>query len=68
MTIAFSVAAPVAWLVMNQWLTEFAYRITIAWWMIAGGGLVGMTVALISIGFQTAKAATANPVDALRRE
>jgi putative ABC transport system permease protein len=53
---------------MNQWLTEFAYRITIAWWMIVGGGVLAIMVAFITIGFQTAKAAMANPVNSLRSE
>jgi putative ABC transport system permease protein len=68
MIVAFSVAAPLGWLVMNQWLTGFAYRITIAWWMIVGSGVLVIVVAFITIGFQTTKAARANPVISLRSE
>ena len=68
MIVAFGFAAPLAWLIMNQWLTEFAYRISMAWWMLVGSGILTIMVAFITIGFQTTKAAMANPVNSLRSE
>ncbi|MBD2703514.1 ABC transporter permease [Spirosoma sp. BT702] len=66
--IAFLVAVPVAWFVMQRWLTGFAYRISInAWVFVAAGGLA-LLIALITIGYQTLKAANANPVKSLRSE
>ncbi|MGA0555199.1 ABC transporter permease [Larkinella sp. VNQ87] len=61
-------AVPVAWYAMNQWLQGFAYHITIQWWMFAGAGLLAMTVALLTISFQSIKAALMNPVKSLRSE
>jgi putative ABC transport system permease protein len=66
--IAFVVAAPVAWMIMNWWLQDFAYRISITWWMVAMAGLIAIGVALITISFQSIKAAMANPVESLRTE
>jgi putative ABC transport system permease protein len=66
--IAFVVAAPVAWMIMNWWLQDFAYRISITWWMVAMAGLIAIVVALITISFQSIKAAMANPVESLRTE
>ena len=66
--IAFVIAAPLAWLGMNQWLEVFAYRITIAWWMYAMAGAIVLLVAFITISFQTLRAAMANPVKSLRTE
>ena len=66
--IAFVIAAPVSWMVMNKWLQNFAYRISISWWMIAVAGISAIVIALFTIGFQSIKAATANPVKNLRTE
>ncbi len=66
--IAMLIALPVSWLVMNQWLQDFAYRITISWWMLALAGVVAVFIALITISFQAIKAAMANPVKSLRTE
>jgi len=68
LTIAFGIAAPLAWLLMNRWLTGFAYRITIAWWMIPGSGVLVVATAFVAVGFQTVKAATVNPINSLRSE
>ena len=66
--IAFIVAAPVAWFAMNKWLQNFAYRININVWtfLVAGGSV--LLIALITISFQSIKAARANPVKSLRTE
>jgi len=66
--IAFIIASPVAWLVMNKWLQNFAYRVTIDWWVFAVAGITAVLIALITISFQAIKAAIANPVNSLRTE
>jgi len=66
--IAFLIAAPVAWLLMNKWLQDFVYRTSITWWVFAAAGFAALLVTLIAVGFQTIKAAIANPVKSLRTE
>jgi putative ABC transport system permease protein len=66
--IAFVIASPIAWLFMNRWLEDFAYRITIRLWVFAVGIVLSLLVALFAISFQTIKAAIANPVKSLRTE
>ena len=66
--IAFLVAVPVAWYGMNQWLTNFAYRVEIQWWVFALAGLLVIGIAFLTVGFQSLKTALANPIDALRQE
>ena len=67
-TIAFTIATPIAWYYMHQWLQDYAYRINISWWLFAAGGLVAIVIALATISFQAIKAAIANPVKSLRTE
>ena len=62
------IGSPVAWWAMTKWLQDFAYRISINWWMIAVAGLTAIIIALITISFQSIKAALMNPVKALRSE
>lgn len=66
--LAFIITTPLAWLAMNKWMQGFADRTTISWWIFAlsGGGM--FLLALITSGFQTIKAAIANPVKSLRSE
>ena len=66
--LAFVIATPLAWLGMNKWLENFAYRTEISWWifLISGTGMI--VIALITLGFQTVRAALANPVESLRTE
>ena len=66
--IAFVIASPLAYWAMTKWLQDFAYRISIGWWMIGIAGLVAVVIALITISFQSIKAAMMNPVKALRSE
>jgi putative ABC transport system permease protein len=61
-------ATPVAWWAMNKWLQDFAYRITISWWMFAIAGAVAILIALFTVSFKAIKAAMANPVKSLRSE
>jgi putative ABC transport system permease protein len=66
--IAFVIAFPVAWWMMNKWLQSFAYRINISWWVFALAGSLTIAIALITVSFQAIKAAMANPVNNLRSE
>ena len=65
---AIVMAVPIAWYIMNTWLQNYAYRITIDWWVfaVAGFGVIG--ISLVTISFQSIKAAIANPVKSLRTE
>ncbi|HEY6978639.1 MAG TPA: FtsX-like permease family protein, partial [Chitinophagaceae bacterium] len=66
--IAFIIASPVAWYIMHTWLQDFAYRINISWWIFIAAGLLALIIALLTISFQSIKAAVANPVKSLRTE
>lgn len=66
--IAFVIAVPIAWWGAGKWLENFAYRTSISWWIFAGGGAVMFVIAAVILGIRTFKAATANPVMALRSE
>jgi ABC-type antimicrobial peptide transport system permease subunit len=66
--IAFAIATPIAWYYMNKWLENYAYRISINWWLFAAGGVASIMIALVTISFQAIKAAIANPVKSLRTE
>ncbi len=64
--IAIVIASPVAWYAMNRWLQDFAYKITIEWWVFAGAGLLAVGIALLTVSFQSIRAALMNPVKSLR--
>ncbi len=66
--IANLLAWPVAYLIMNQWLQDFAYRVGINWWVFALAGGLALIIALLTVSTQAIKAALANPVEALRYE
>jgi putative ABC transport system permease protein len=66
--IAFVVATPVAWYLMNKWLQDFAYPVSISWWVFAFAALLAITITLITISFRSLRAATNNPVISLRSE
>lgn len=66
--LAVVLATPIAWYAMHQWLQGFAYRITIAWWVFAGAGLLAVGITLLTVSFQSIKAALMDPVKALRSE
>ncbi len=66
--IAFIIAAPLAWMAMNKWLQDFAYRTQISWWIFAICGISMLLIAIIVLGIRTIKAAIANPVKSLRTE
>jgi putative ABC transport system permease protein len=62
------IASPVTVFVMGRWLEGFAYRVAISWWMFALAGAVAVVIALLTVGYQTIRAARVNPVDSLRSE
>ncbi|MDB5023974.1 MAG: macB 8 [Mucilaginibacter sp.] len=66
--IAALISFPITWFAMYKWLQDFAYRITIQWWVFVAAGLIALLVAGITISFQSIKAALANPVKSLRSE
>jgi putative ABC transport system permease protein len=66
--IAFLIAIPFCWWMMNIWLREFAYRIHIQWWIFGLAGALSIVIALLTISFRAMSAAIANPVKSLRTE
>ena len=62
------VAFPLAWLMMSRWLENYKYRIEISWWIFLAAGISALLIALVTISFQSIKAAIANPVKSLRTE
>jgi ABC-type antimicrobial peptide transport system permease subunit len=66
--IGFVLAAPVAYMLMERWLSEFPYRIEISWWMFASGGGIALVIALATVSFHSLRVGMANPVDSLRNE
>ena len=66
--IAFVIAVPLAWFAINKWLENFAYKTDISWWIFALAGVLALGIALLTVSFQSWKAATRNPVEALRYE
>jgi putative ABC transport system permease protein len=65
---AFLLACPVAWFVMNRWLEGFAYQTTVSWWIFILTGAIAIIISVVSVFTQSYKAATKNPVEALRYE
>ncbi len=66
--IAYVIASPIAWYAMNKWLENFAYKTTLSWWIFALAGLLALGIALLTVSWQSWRAATRNPVEALRYE
>jgi len=66
--IASLVAFPIAWWALNRWLQDFAYRISIEWWVFIAASLAALLIALVTVSIQAIKAAIANPVTSLRTE
>ncbi|HET7000641.1 MAG TPA: ABC transporter permease [Puia sp.] len=67
-SIAILVSTPIAWMMMNRWLQDFAYHISISGWIFIMAGLIVIFIAMISVSFQVIRAAIANPVNSLRSE
>jgi putative ABC transport system permease protein len=66
--IAFVIATPVAYYAMHKWLESFAYKTELSWWIFALAGLLALGIALLTVSWQSWRAATRNPVEALRYE
>jgi putative ABC transport system permease protein len=66
--IAFAIATPIAWYSMYKWLESFAYKTNLSWWIFVLAGLLALGIALLTVSWQSWKAATRNPVKALRYE
>jgi len=66
--ISFLIASPIAWLITNNWLQSFVYRVTVPWWLFAMSGGAIIFIAVSTISFQSIKAALVNPVKSLRSE
>jgi ABC-type antimicrobial peptide transport system permease subunit len=66
--IALVIASPIAWYFMNEWLQDFSYKVSISWWLFVVAGVAAVLIALVTVSFQSIKAAMTNPVKALRSE
>jgi putative ABC transport system permease protein len=66
--IAFIIVCPIAWYTMHKWLQNFAYKTPLSWWVFVAAGVISMVIALITISWQSWRAATRNPLEALRYE
>ncbi|MBN1927117.1 MAG: ABC transporter permease [Prolixibacteraceae bacterium] len=67
-TISFVIATPIAYYAINKWLENFAYKTTLNWWIFALAGVLALGIALLTVSWQSWKAAMRNPVEALRYE
>lgn len=66
--IAYIIAVPLSYFLMKKYLQGFAYRITISWWIFVIAGVMVLSIALLTVSWQSWRAATRNPVEALRYE
>jgi len=66
--ISVAVASPIAWWAMEKWLANYAYRTNIPWWLFVVVACISLGIALLTVGFQAFKAATENPVKAIKSE
>jgi putative ABC transport system permease protein len=66
--LAFVIAVPAAWYVLYRWLQQFAYRTALDWWIFALAGLTVLLISVLSVSLQSWRAATANPVEAIKIE
>ena len=66
--VAIVIASPLAWYLMDRWLQAFAYRVSMPWWVFVLAGLLAIVTALLTISFQSIRAALMNPVKSLRSE
>jgi putative ABC transport system permease protein len=66
--IALVIASPLAWYAMDKWLQNYSYRTGIEWWVFVLSGIIAIIIALITVSFQSIKAAMMNPVKSLRSE
>ncbi len=67
-SISVIIASPAAWWGMNQWLGDYAYHTDIPWWLFVAVGFIGLSIALITVGWQALRAAMADPVKSIKAE
>ena len=65
---AFVIASPIAWYIMHQWMQGFAYKTELSWWIFGLAGIIALGIALLTVSWQSWRASTRNPVEALRYE
>jgi putative ABC transport system permease protein len=68
LSLAYIVGVPIAYYVVHRWLQQFAYKTPIYWWVFALAGLLVLLITIITVSWQSYKAATANPVEAIQKE
>lgn len=66
--LAIIISVPAGWYIMNKWLENFSYRVSIDWWVLTIAALLALAVAIITVSYQSAKAASSNPVNSIRME
>ena len=66
--LAFVIAVPISWFAMNKWLEGFAYKTSMSWWVFALAGIIALAIALLTVSWQSFRAAMMNPVEVLRDE
>jgi putative ABC transport system permease protein len=66
--LAFIIVTPISWYFVNKWLQNFAYKTDLSWWVFALAGILALAVALLTVSWQSWRAATRNPVESLRYE
>jgi putative ABC transport system permease protein len=66
--VAFLIASPIAFYIMNNWLQNFVYKTQLSWWIFALAGIIAFGIALLTVNLQSWRAANRNPVDVLRYE
>ncbi|MBA4849337.1 ABC transporter permease [Emticicia sp. BO119] len=66
--IAIIIAAPLAWYVMSRWMENFSYKVGVEWWVFVLSGIMAIIIALLTVSFQSIKAALLNPVKSLKSE
>ncbi|MEO0902812.1 MAG: FtsX-like permease family protein [Bacteroidota bacterium] len=66
--IAFLIASPIAYYLIQLWLQDFSYHVNIKWWVFAVSGVFAVVITLLTVGFQSIKSAMANPIHSLRTE
>ena len=66
--IAILISTPVSWFALHKWLEKFAYKTELSWWIFAAAGIIALGIALFTVSWQSWRAATRNPVEALRYE
>ena len=66
--LAVTISLPLGWYIMSKWLQDFSYRIEVQWWMLLLAALIAITIAVLTVSYQSIKAAIVNPIKSLRTE